>query len=156
MKNLPYFLYLIMFFGVGITNSNAQIEPKGIQAASAKSIPASEKLGYIGYDPLPVTEVKFYSESLQREMYINVVLPRGYKKSKLNYPVLYLCHGYTSNYHEFEYIGVKNGARWVACDWCGKQLEEAETYKRYPRCATTSGVITICGNGTINLLTKAK
>jgi len=53
-----------------------------------------------------VTEVKFYSESLQRNMFMNVVLPRGYKKSDIRYPVLYLCHGLTSNYHEFEYVGV--------------------------------------------------
>jgi S-formylglutathione hydrolase FrmB len=106
MKNYIFLIVLILIFGSEVTTSNAQTEPKGIQAASAVSIPASEKLGYIAYDPLPVAEVKFYSESLQRDAYINVILPRGYKKSKLNYPVLYLCHGYTSNYHEFEYIGV--------------------------------------------------
>ena len=63
-------------------------------------------LGHIGLKPLVVTEVKFYSESLQRNMFMNVVLPRGYKKSDIRYPVLYLCHGLTSNYHEFEYVGV--------------------------------------------------
>ena len=36
------------------------------------------KLGHIGYDPLPVYDIAFFSESLQREMHINVVLPRGY------------------------------------------------------------------------------
>jgi len=39
-------------------------------------------------------------------MAINVVLPRGYEQTDLSYPVLYLCHGLTSNYHEFEYVGV--------------------------------------------------
>ncbi len=65
-----------------------------------------EFLGHIGFEPLTVTEVQFFSESLQRNMAINVVLPRGYEQTDLSYPVLYLCHGLTSNYHEFEYVGV--------------------------------------------------
>jgi S-formylglutathione hydrolase FrmB len=67
----------------------------------------SKTLGHIGFDPLPVTEVKFYSESVKRDMVINVVLPRDYEKTDtLRYPVLYLCHGLTSNYNEFKYVGV--------------------------------------------------
>jgi hypothetical protein len=81
MKNKLISFFIIMLLGVEITNTQAQIEPKGIQDSSTFVIPDSEKPGYIGYDPLPVTEVKFFSESVQREMYINVVLPRGYKKS---------------------------------------------------------------------------
>lgn len=65
-----------------------------------------QTLGHIGWAPLPVTDVHFYSESLQREMHINVVLPRQYDQSDVRYPVLYLCHGLTSNYHEFEFVGV--------------------------------------------------
>jgi len=65
-----------------------------------------KKLAHIGFDPLAVTDVQFYSESLQRDMHINVVLPRGYEDSDLSYPVLYLCHGFTSNYHEFVNVGV--------------------------------------------------
>jgi len=63
-------------------------------------------VGHIGFKPLPVTDVRFYSKSLQRDMHINVILPRRYEKSGARYPVLYLCHGFTSNYHEFEYVGV--------------------------------------------------
>lgn len=63
-------------------------------------------LGHIGHDPLPVRDVKFFSESLQRDMHINVVLPRGYETSGVSYPTLYLCHGFTSNYHEFVNVGV--------------------------------------------------
>ena len=63
-------------------------------------------LGHIDLEPLPVTEVEFYSESVKRDMVINVVLPRGYEQSDLRYPVLYLCHGLTSNYNEFKYVGV--------------------------------------------------
>jgi len=39
-------------------------------------------------------------------MVINVLLPEGYEQSNIRYPVLYLCHGLTSNYHEFKYVGV--------------------------------------------------
>ena len=63
-------------------------------------------LGHIGLEPRTATKVMFYSESLQRDMGINVMLPRGYASSDLRYPVLYLCHGFTSNLHEFEYVGV--------------------------------------------------
>jgi len=66
----------------------------------------NKSLGHIGLAPLPVSEVRFYSESLQRDMYINVVLPRNYSKTDVRYPVLYLCHGLTSNYLEFKYVGV--------------------------------------------------
>ncbi len=66
----------------------------------------SEALGHVGFTSLPVYDVKFYSASLDREMHINVVLPRGYAESELSYPVLYLCHGFTSNYHEFVNVGV--------------------------------------------------
>jgi putative tributyrin esterase len=59
-----------------------------------------------GFEPLPVTDVQFFSKSLQRDMHINVILPRGYERRDTRYPVLYLCHGLTSNYHEFKYIGV--------------------------------------------------
>lgn len=64
------------------------------------------ELGHIGMNKLPVYDVTFHSESLAREMHINVVLPNGYADSKIAYPVLYLCHGFTSNYHEFVNIGV--------------------------------------------------
>ena len=66
----------------------------------------NKSLGHIGLTPLPVTDVQFHSESLQRDMHINVVLPKNYEKSDVHYPVLYLCHGLTSNYHEFEHVGV--------------------------------------------------
>lgn len=65
-----------------------------------------DAIGHIGLEPRPATAVKFYSNSLRRDMVINVMLPRGYDKSDARYPVLYLCHGLTSNFHEFEYVGV--------------------------------------------------
>lgn len=74
--------------------------------AQIKSEVKSGTLGHIGFEPLPVTDVKFFSESLQREMHINIVLPRGYNDSGKEYPVLYLCHGFTSNYLEFVNVGV--------------------------------------------------
>jgi len=65
-----------------------------------------KSLGHIGLQALPVTEVQFYSEALQRDMVINVFLPLTYEQSDVRFPVLYLCHGLTSNFHEFEYVGV--------------------------------------------------
>ena len=67
---------------------------------------AKKSPGHIDYKPISAKEYKFYSESVRREMVINVLLPRLYEQSERRYPVLYLCHGLTSNYHEFEYVGV--------------------------------------------------
>ena len=66
----------------------------------------ADRIGHIGAVLLPVYDVTFFSEALQRDMHINVVLPRGYAESNVSYPTLYLCHGFTSNYHEFTNIGV--------------------------------------------------
>ena len=77
-----------------------------VTAGFSQSDNVKGNLGHIGYDPLPVYDIALFSESLQREMHINVVLPRGYEDSGLDYPVLYLCHGFTSNYHEFVHVGV--------------------------------------------------
>jgi S-formylglutathione hydrolase FrmB len=67
---------------------------------------ALKSLSHIDFEPIPVKEVIFFSEAVQRNAVINVLLPRSYEQSDLRYPVLYLCHGLTSNYHEFEYVGI--------------------------------------------------
>ncbi len=96
MRSITILICTFLLLGITIPEIQGQSEDK-------ESV---EKLGHIGYDPLPVSDVAFFSSSLQREMHINMVLPRGYEDSDLSYPVLYLCHGFTSNYHEFENIGV--------------------------------------------------
>ncbi len=88
-QKIMYLRLIILIFFIGILlqcNTEKKISP-----------------GHIGRPPLPVTDVTFFSSSLQRDMHINVILPRNYDKSDLRYPVLYLCHGLTSNYHEFKY-----------------------------------------------------
>jgi putative tributyrin esterase len=65
----------------------------------------SEYLAFLGQEARTVKEVLFFSKSLERDMALNIILPNGYQTSELSYPVLYLCHGFTSNYHEFVHIG---------------------------------------------------
>jgi len=77
----------------------------GCEKSSQTPEPLST-IGHIGLEARPASLVKFFSNALQRDMHINVMLPRGYEESKARYPVLYLCHGLTSNLHEFEHIGV--------------------------------------------------
>lgn len=89
-------LYIAVIFLLGVTGCSEHQNDQ----MSSKSI------GHISLEPLPVTDVQFFSNSLQRDMHINVILPGGYERSDLHYPVLYLCHGLTSNYHEFKYVGV--------------------------------------------------
>ena len=75
-------------------------------STGTKPVAEHKIIGHIGLDPRPATAVTFFSNSVQRDMVINVMLPRGYEESNIRYPVLYLCHGLTSNFHEFEYVGV--------------------------------------------------
>jgi S-formylglutathione hydrolase FrmB len=49
-------------------------------------------------EPLPVKTVEFTSESVGRKMKYNIVLPEKYEKTTDRYPVLYLLHGFSSNY----------------------------------------------------------
>ncbi len=62
-------------------------------------------------EPLPVKTVEFTSESVGRKMKYNIVLPEKYEKSTDCYPVLYLLHGYTSNYTAWARMGVPDYAR---------------------------------------------
>lgn len=51
---------------------------------------AKEKLEVL-YGTL--TKVKYYSETCERDRYVNILLPAGYSEDK-KYPVLYALHGY--------------------------------------------------------------
>ena len=89
-KSIIYMIIIFLF--IGCTDKDYQ-----------ESI---NTLGHIGLEPLKVIDVTLFSEALQRDMHINVVLPRDYHKSDIAYPTLYLCHGFTANYHEFVHVGV--------------------------------------------------
>jgi S-formylglutathione hydrolase FrmB len=95
MKSATVIFISILLVGIAIPGI-AQIE----------NIESNQRIGHIGYNPLPVKDIAFYSSSLDREMHINIVLPESYEHSNISYPVLYLCHGFTANYHEFKHIGV--------------------------------------------------
>jgi S-formylglutathione hydrolase FrmB len=61
--------------------------------------------------PLPVKTVEFNSESVGRKMKYNIVLPARYEQTTERYPVLYLLHGFTSNYTAWARMGVPEYAR---------------------------------------------
>lgn len=50
--------------------------------------------------------VEFDSPSVGRKMKYNIVLPDNYENSTERYPVLYLLHGYSSNYTAWARMGV--------------------------------------------------
>jgi putative tributyrin esterase len=50
--------------------------------------------------------VEFDSPSVGRKMKYNIVLPTQYEESSERYPVLYLLHGYSSNYTAWVRMGV--------------------------------------------------
>jgi S-formylglutathione hydrolase FrmB len=62
-------------------------------------------------DPLPVKTVDFTSEAVGRKLKYNIVLPEKYEQSRERYPVLYLLHGYSSNYTAWARLGVPEYAR---------------------------------------------
>jgi S-formylglutathione hydrolase FrmB len=55
---------------------------------------------------LPVKTVEFTSAAVGRKMKYNIVLPASYDKTTDRYPVLYLLHGFTSNYTAWARLGV--------------------------------------------------
>ena len=59
----------------------------------------------------PVKTVEFDSPSVGRKMKYNIVLPEKYDQSTDRYPVLYLLHGYSSNYTAWARMGVPAYAR---------------------------------------------
>jgi len=61
--------------------------------------------------PLPVKTVEFASESVGRKMKYNIVLPAKYEQTTDRYPVLYLLHGFSSNYTAWARLGVPDYAR---------------------------------------------
>jgi putative tributyrin esterase len=62
-------------------------------------------------DPLPVKAIDFASEAVGRKLKYNIVLPKNYEHSQDRYPVLYLLHGYSSNYTAWAWLGVPGYSR---------------------------------------------
>lgn len=52
----------------------------------------------VSAEPLPVATVEFDAPAVDRTMKYNIILPAEYEQSDQRYPVLYLLHGFTSNY----------------------------------------------------------
>jgi putative tributyrin esterase len=52
----------------------------------------------VSAEPLPVTTIEFDAPAVDRVMKYNIIVPAGYDESDQRYPVLYLLHGFTSNY----------------------------------------------------------
>lgn len=62
--------------------------------------------------PPEVKTVSFESSSVGRTLKYNIVLPKGYEASAdKRYPVLYLLHGYTSNYTDWARLGAAKAAQ---------------------------------------------
>jgi putative tributyrin esterase len=60
---------------------------------------------------LPVQTVEFASQAVGRKMKYNIVLPAKYEQTTDRYPVLYLLHGYSSNYTAWARLKVPEYAR---------------------------------------------
>jgi putative tributyrin esterase len=59
----------------------------------------------------PVKTVEFTGESVGRKMKYNIALPAKYDQTTDRYPVLYLLHGYSSNYTAWARLGAGDYAR---------------------------------------------
>lgn len=93
---------IVLVFTGGCAQSNTGNESREgvstLEAEAAQTNSEIEKKG-AGSGPVWNNEV-FYSESLQKEMNLNVYLPPGYSESE-HYPVLYLLHGFAGNYQDW-------------------------------------------------------
>lgn len=65
--------------------------------AVAPSSPAAAVRGHV-----TVRDATFHSASLNRDMKYRILLPAGYETSGHRYPVLYLLHGLTGDYTDWE------------------------------------------------------
>ena len=64
-----------------------------------------------GQDASPVKTAEFDSPSVGRTMKYNIALPKDYDSATdKRYPVLYLLHGYTSNYLDWARLGAAKAA----------------------------------------------
>src|SRR5262245_58907210 len=62
-------------------------------------------------EAVPVKTVEFTSDSVGRKMKYNIALPAKYEQTTDRYPVLYLLHGYSSNYTAWARLGAPRYAR---------------------------------------------
>jgi S-formylglutathione hydrolase FrmB len=60
---------------------------------------------------VPVRTVEFTGASVGRKLKYNIVLPLRYEQTTERYPVLYLLHGYSSNYTAWARLGAGDYAR---------------------------------------------
>src|SRR5438105_2932070 len=58
-----------------------------------------------------VKTVEFEAKSVGRKMKYSITLPEKYETTTDRYPVLYLLHGFTSNYTAWAHLGAPRYAR---------------------------------------------
>lgn len=68
----------------------------GQKSVNISSTETSATINNTKVDSERFTKISFSSKALEKEMKINIYLPKGYSH-KNKYPVLYLIHGYTGN-----------------------------------------------------------
>ncbi len=68
----------------------------GQKSVNISSSETSATINNTKVDSKRFTKISFSSKALEKEMKINIYLPKGYSL-KNKYPVLYLIHGYTGN-----------------------------------------------------------
>jgi len=71
-----------------------------VPVASAQPLPTRER--GIEAGDVTVRDAQFQSQSLGRQMKYRVILPIGYAETARRYPVLYLLHGLTGDYTNWE------------------------------------------------------
>lgn len=82
---------LAVFAFVGITAAYTQVRP---EAPARGQIPAGPQLA--------IRDATFRSASLGQAMKYRIILPAGYDRSVRRYPVLYLLHGLTGSYLDWD------------------------------------------------------
>jgi S-formylglutathione hydrolase FrmB len=84
-------IVLAVFAFVGITAAHTQVRP---EAPARGQIPAAPQL--------TIRDATFRSASLGQAMKYRIILPAGYERSVRRYPVLYLLHGLTGSYLDWD------------------------------------------------------
>lgn len=103
LQNTAFLVLLLVFaIGCGADSAPSQEEAKPPEASAPIGPgPSSTDSTPKPKPPPRLRTVDFYGESIGRDTKYNILVPRGYDKGNLRYPVLYVLHGSGGTYRDW-------------------------------------------------------
>ena len=96
---LPVCLVSVVAWGQAAPPTNKTLTTKDTKEHQGNRHPSNQN--QVGEAPI-VRDIAFHSAALAREMHYRILIPADYETSGHRYPVLYLLHGLTGSYIDWE------------------------------------------------------